>query len=160
MLVSPVDEPLINLIAEAERVVLDAEICDHLQLVSGEDLRSEDGNECNTTSAPPPYVTQRLERRLRPYTHLSNRVVGGVDDYGLCLRVEFTGELIWVQNPVGAGVGTFSRLLKVLRGFLISSGFTVISTAFVLNLLCVVVLTLAWPPPCVPSAHSNQRKVL
>lgn len=53
MLVSPVDEPLINLIAEAERVVFDAEICDHLQLVSGEYLRSEDGNDCNTTSTPP-----------------------------------------------------------------------------------------------------------
>lgn len=116
MLVSPVDEPLINLIAEAERVVFDAEICDHLQLVSGENLQNEDGNDCNTTSAvpPPTHVQQRLERRLRLYTHLSNRVVGGVDDYGLCLRVEFTGELIWVQNPVSTGVGTFSRLLKVL----------------------------------------------
>lgn len=54
MLVSPVDEPLINLIAEAERVVLDAEICDHLQLLSGEDLQNEEGNDSNTTSALPP----------------------------------------------------------------------------------------------------------
>lgn len=107
MLVSPVDEPLINLVAEAERVVLDAEISDHLQLVSGEDLQNEDGNDSNTTSAaPPPHV--------QLYTHLSNRVVGGVDDDGLCLRVEFTGELIWVQDPVSAGWGTFSRFLKVL----------------------------------------------
>lgn len=115
MLVSPVDEPLINLVTEAERVVFDAEIRDHLQLVSGENLQ-EDGNDRNTTSAfpPPPYVQQRLERRLRLYTHLSDRVVGGVDDYGLCLGVEFPGELIWVKNPVGASVGTFSRLLKVL----------------------------------------------
>lgn len=97
MLVSPVDEPLINLVAEAERVVLDAEICDHLQLVSGEDLQNEDGKDSNTTSAVPPTPHVQL------YTHLSNRVVGGVDDDGLCLRVEFTGELIWVQDPVSAG---------------------------------------------------------
>lgn len=106
MLVSPVDEPLINLITEAEGVVFDAEICDHLQLVSGENLQNEDGNDCDTTSAVPNTYnrfTLRPERLLRLYTHLSNRVVGGVDDYSLCLRVEFTGELIWVKNPVSAG---------------------------------------------------------
>lgn len=61
MLVSPVDEPLINLITEAERVVFDAEICDHLQLVSGENLQNEDGNDCNTTSAVafPPHTYNR-----------------------------------------------------------------------------------------------------
>lgn len=85
----------------------------------------------STPPPHPPYVQQRLERRLQLYPHLSNRVVGGVDDYGLCLRVEFTGELIRVQNPVSTGVGTFSRLLKVLWGFLRSSGVTLVSTAFV-----------------------------
>lgn len=112
MLVSPVDEPLINLVAEAERVVLDAEISDHLQLLSGEDLQNEDGKDSNTTSAVPPPLP--LPPHVQLYTHLSNRVVGGVDDDGLCLRVEFTGELIWVQDPVSAGWGTFSRFLKVL----------------------------------------------
>lgn len=64
MLVSPVDEPLINLVTEAERVVFDAEICDHLQLVSGEDLQNEDGNDCNTRSAvPPPPPTPHMFNR-------------------------------------------------------------------------------------------------
>lgn len=44
MLVSPVDEPLVNLIAEAESVVFDAEVCDLLELISGENLQNEDRN--------------------------------------------------------------------------------------------------------------------
>lgn len=46
MLVSPVDEPLVNLIAEAESVVFNAEVCDHLKLASGENLQNEDRNNC------------------------------------------------------------------------------------------------------------------
>lgn len=46
MLVSPVDEPLVNLIAEAESVVFNAEVCNHLELISGENLQNEDRNEC------------------------------------------------------------------------------------------------------------------
>lgn len=42
MLVSSVDEPLVDLITEAQSVVFDAEVCDHLQLVSGENLQGED----------------------------------------------------------------------------------------------------------------------
>lgn len=42
VLVPPVDEPLINLVAEAQGVVFDAEVGDHLQLASGENLREED----------------------------------------------------------------------------------------------------------------------
>lgn len=45
MLVSPVDEPLVNLIAEAESVVFDAEVCDHLELIFGENLQNEDRND-------------------------------------------------------------------------------------------------------------------
>lgn len=45
MLVSLVDEPLINLITEAQSVMFNAEVCDHLQLVFGENLQEEDRNE-------------------------------------------------------------------------------------------------------------------
>jgi len=41
--VPPVGEPLVHLVAEAQRVVLDAQVCDHLQLVSGEDLDQDNG---------------------------------------------------------------------------------------------------------------------
>ena len=42
MLVALVSEPLVHLVAEAQRVVFDAQVGDHLQLVSGEDLAQED----------------------------------------------------------------------------------------------------------------------
>lgn len=42
VLVAPVDEPLVNLVAEAQSVVFDAEVGDHLQLVPGEHLQEED----------------------------------------------------------------------------------------------------------------------
>lgn len=45
MLVSPVDEPLINLITEAQSVMFNAEVCDHLQLIFGENLQEEDRKE-------------------------------------------------------------------------------------------------------------------
>lgn len=41
-MVSPVNEPLVNLVAEAQCVVFDAEVSDHLQLVSAENLQEED----------------------------------------------------------------------------------------------------------------------
>lgn len=41
MLVSLIDEPLVNLVAEAQRVVFDAEVCDHLQLASGKNLQEK-----------------------------------------------------------------------------------------------------------------------
>lgn len=41
MLVSLKDEPLVNLVAEAQRVVFDAEVCDHLQLASGKNLQEK-----------------------------------------------------------------------------------------------------------------------
>lgn len=41
MLVAFVDEPLINLIAEAQSVVFNAEVSDHLQLISGENLQEQ-----------------------------------------------------------------------------------------------------------------------
>lgn len=41
VLVPPVDEPLVNLVAEAQGVVFDAEVGDHLQLASGENLRED-----------------------------------------------------------------------------------------------------------------------
>lgn len=44
MLVSSVDEPLINLIAEAQSVMFNAEVSNHLQLVSGENLQEEDSS--------------------------------------------------------------------------------------------------------------------
>lgn len=44
MLVSPVDEPLINLITEAQRVMFNTEVSDHLQLISGENLQEDDRN--------------------------------------------------------------------------------------------------------------------
>lgn len=44
MLVSPVDEPLINLVTEAQSVMFNTEVSDHLQLVSGENLQEEDRN--------------------------------------------------------------------------------------------------------------------
>lgn len=45
------------------------------------------------------------------YTYLPNWVVGGVDDDSLRLRVEFTGKLIWVKNPVSTRDRLSSRLL-------------------------------------------------
>lgn len=39
---SLVDEPLINLITEAERIMLNAEVSDHLELISGENLQEDD----------------------------------------------------------------------------------------------------------------------
>lgn len=42
MFVSPIDEPLIDLVTEAQSVVFDAEVGDHLQLVSGENLQEDD----------------------------------------------------------------------------------------------------------------------
>lgn len=47
------------------------------------------------------------------HTHLSNGVVGGVDDDGLCLGVEFAGKLIWVKKPVCTRDRLLSRLLKM-----------------------------------------------
>lgn len=44
MLVSPVEEPLINLITEAESVVFDTEVSNHLQLISGQNLQEGDRN--------------------------------------------------------------------------------------------------------------------
>lgn len=44
MLVSFVNEPLVNLIAEAQSVMFNAEISNHLQLVSGENLQEEDNS--------------------------------------------------------------------------------------------------------------------
>ena len=44
MLVSFVDEPLIDLIAEAQCVMFNTEVCNHLQLVSGEDLQEKQRN--------------------------------------------------------------------------------------------------------------------
>lgn len=45
------------------------------------------------------------------YTYLSNRIVGGVDDDSFCLRVEFTGKLVWVKDPISACDCLLSRLL-------------------------------------------------
>jgi hypothetical protein len=42
VLVALVGEPLVDLVAEAQCVVLDAQVRDHLQLISGEDLERED----------------------------------------------------------------------------------------------------------------------
>lgn len=98
MFVSPVDEPLVNLVAEAESVMFDTEVCDHLELISGENLRNEDGNDCNDVQTG---SHQQLERVRHLYAHLSDWVVGGVDDDGLGLGAEFTGELLWIKNPVG-----------------------------------------------------------
>ena len=39
---SIIGEPLVHLVADAHHVVLDAQVRDHLQLVSGEDLERED----------------------------------------------------------------------------------------------------------------------
>lgn len=44
MLVPLVDEPLINLIAEAQCVVFNAKVCDHLQLIFCEYLSVKDNN--------------------------------------------------------------------------------------------------------------------
>lgn len=44
MFVSSVDKPLVNLIAEAQSVMFNTEVSDHLQLVSGEDLQEENRN--------------------------------------------------------------------------------------------------------------------
>lgn len=44
MLVSPVDEPLVNLITEAQRVMFNTEVSNHLQLLSGENLQEGDRN--------------------------------------------------------------------------------------------------------------------
>lgn len=44
MLVSFVDEPLINLVAEAKSIMFNAEVSNHLQLVSGENLQEEDSS--------------------------------------------------------------------------------------------------------------------
>ena len=41
VLVAPVDEPLINLITEAQSVMFDTKVCDHLQLISGENLQGK-----------------------------------------------------------------------------------------------------------------------
>lgn len=74
MLVSPVDEPLINLVAEAESVMFNAEIGNQLQLISGENLQSEDRNDCDIKSAVPffPYVqkthTKTGETKLAVYS--------------------------------------------------------------------------------------------
>lgn len=43
--VSPVDDPLVHLIAEAQGVVFHTEVSDGLQLVSGEHLQEEDRTE-------------------------------------------------------------------------------------------------------------------
>lgn len=63
MLVSPVDEPLVNLIAEAESVVFNAEVCNHLEFLSGENLQSEDRNDCQWFNFPP-----TCANRLTPKT--------------------------------------------------------------------------------------------
>lgn len=42
MLVPFVDKPLVNLIAEAQSVVFDTQVSNHLQLVSGENLEEGD----------------------------------------------------------------------------------------------------------------------
>lgn len=49
MLVAPVDEPLINLVTEAQGVVFDTEVSDHLQLISGENLQEERTNQRHLT---------------------------------------------------------------------------------------------------------------
>lgn len=59
MSVSPVDEPLVNLIAEAESVMFNTEVCDHLELISGENLQNEDGNDCSDVQTG---SHQQLER--------------------------------------------------------------------------------------------------
>ena len=41
VLLSPVDEPLVDLVTEAQSVVFDAEVSDHLQLCSGEHLQEQ-----------------------------------------------------------------------------------------------------------------------
>lgn len=111
MLVSPVDEPLVNLIAEAESVVFDAEVCNLLELISGENLQNEDRNVVPFSPHVRRGSHQELERVWHLYAHLSDWIVGGVDDDGLCLGAEFTGELLLVKNPVSTCDWTFSRLL-------------------------------------------------
>lgn len=47
MLVSLVGKPLINLITEAQNVMFNTEVSNHLKLISGENLQDEDGNQQN-----------------------------------------------------------------------------------------------------------------
>lgn len=51
--VSPVDEPLVNLVAEAQRVVFDAQVRDRLQLLPGEDLQDEHSRDGGVSPVAP-----------------------------------------------------------------------------------------------------------
>lgn len=91
MLVSFVGNPLVNLITEAQNVMFNTEVSNHLQLISGENL--QDGNCSLFFIISSQQVFLRYNHTVM-YPYLPKRVVGGVDDDSLCLRVEFTGKLI------------------------------------------------------------------
>lgn len=107
-------------------------------------------------------------------TYLPNRVVGGVDDDGLRLRVELTGELVRVKKPVGACDRRLPRFLQHHKRNPLTSSSQCSSSCRRYPLYsyrtCVrsrgrclqgaAVSTRVWPPPSEPSARSNQRKVL
>lgn len=127
MLVASVDEPLVHLIAEAQCVMFNAEVSDHLQLVSGENLREKNRNHQSRSSSPSCqdmkslHFSNILSGDCDVYnTCLPYRIVGSVDDDGLCLGVEFTGKLVWVKNPVSTCDGRLSRLLKDSREYFLS----------------------------------------
>ena len=109
------------------------------------------------------------ERWLMMDTDLPNRIVRGVDDDGLCLGVEFTGKLIWIEIPVGACDCLLSRFLKHCTSHFVSWILKCILkqcsrwskylyhvlcmtsiTSFRFNSQGVAVSTQVWPRPFAP----------
>lgn len=61
-------------------------------------------------------ICNKVNKSFLTPTHLPDGIVGGVDDDGLRSGVEFTGELVWVQKPVGTRDCLLSRLLQYGSG--------------------------------------------
>ena len=91
---SVISQPLVHLVADAQRVMFDAQISDHLELLSLVNLTRTWMCQSNKWDAG------RSHKPLTLNSYLAYWVVGSVDNDGFCAWSEFTGQLLSRKNPV------------------------------------------------------------
>lgn len=98
MLVSLVGKPLINLITEAQGVVFDAEVSDHLQLIFGEDLQEEDRNPQRTRQV----TAERASTAQTPSAMLGSFFTFPIGLLGVLTMIAFVLEVNLLESSSGS----------------------------------------------------------
>lgn len=102
MLMSPVDEPLVNLIAEAESVVFNTEVCNHLKLTSGVNLQNEDRNDCKWFHFFPHMYEQAHTKNWKEYEIYLNMLTFPTGLLGVLMMMAFVLELNLLASSPGS----------------------------------------------------------